>query len=66
MTRNSVLRQFLLTVGVCSFSVLAAAATPSGTPGTAAPDATATAAATPSTKSDNKSLHHTDDTTADP
>lgn len=65
MTRNSVLRRFLLTVGVCSFSVLAAAASPSGTPGSAAPDATATAA-TPSTKSDNKSLHHTDATAADP
>jgi len=70
MTRNSVLGRVLLTVGVCSFTVLGWAASPSETKqSAAAPAAGATATAPAPTsvpKSDNKSLHHSDDATADP
>jgi uncharacterized protein DUF1592/uncharacterized protein DUF1588/uncharacterized protein DUF1585/uncharacterized protein DUF1587/uncharacterized protein DUF1595 len=65
MTRNSVFGQILLTVGLCGFTVLGWAASPSETK-QGAPEAGAAATATPSTKSDNKSLHHSDDATADP
>jgi hypothetical protein len=62
MTRNSVLGRFLLTVGLCSFAALALAASTSDEQQTDP----AAAAATPSLKSDNKSLHHTDAKTDDP
>src|SRR5262245_25337839 len=61
MTRNSVLGRLLFTVGLCSFTALALAASASDTQ-----PAGAAAAATPSTKSDNKSLHHTDAKSDDP
>ncbi|MEJ1965063.1 MAG: DUF1592 domain-containing protein [Gammaproteobacteria bacterium] len=68
MTRNSVLGRLLLTAGVCSFTVLGWAATPPDAKvPTAAPVAIATpAAAAPADKSDNKSLHHSDTSAADP
>src|SRR4051812_30278601 len=62
MTRNSVLGRLLLTAGVWSFTVLGWAASP---PDTKPADAAAATAA-PSTKSDNKALHHTDEKAADP
>jgi hypothetical protein len=74
MMRNSGFRRFLITVGMCSFTMLAWAASPSDPKSASAPQSGAATAepaaksdaAAPTTKSDNKSLHHTDNTANDP
>jgi mono/diheme cytochrome c family protein len=72
--RNSLLGRALLTAGVCGFTVLGWAASPTdakqgGSPQASSPQASAAtlaSAAPPADKSDNKSTHHSDTAAADP
>src|SRR5262245_52706148 len=69
MTRKSVFGTVLLTAALTGFTVLGWAASPDDSKQPAAQPAGAAASATaapPAGKSDNKSLHHSDEAVADP
>ncbi len=67
MTRNSLLGRVLISAGICSFTVLGWAASPSDGQQAAAPSAGAVAAVVASAdKSDNKATHHSDTPVAGP